>query len=176
MRTFGQTLKLEEETMRTRIVLLALIVLVACPKPPTPEQVNFNTDPRIFRGVWVGTVQDYPQSGQATPVKLNLEPEQIYQGSSYDTYNLSGTITLGNDAPLVLVGVAVGNGQEQYLRPQTSPVPPPGMDASIYNAQGKKTWNVSCTRIYAISNYLCWLQGPDPAIQMYFRFEIQRQP
>jgi hypothetical protein len=162
--------------MTNRMALLALMVLVSCPNRPAPEQVNFNTDPRIFRGVWTGMVTDYPQMGQTTPVKLSLEPEQIYQGSPYDTYNLSGTITLGTDAPLVLVGTAAGNGQEQYVRPQNSPPPPPGVTASVYNAQGKKTWNVFCSRIYATSSYSCWLENPNLTQQTYFRFLIERTP
>lgn len=161
--------------MQIRIVLLALVALVACPKP-TPEQVNFDTDARIFRGAWAGTVQDYPQAGQTTPVQLNLEPEQIYPGYPMDTYQFSGTIKFGNDAALVLVGTAAGFGYEQYIRPQTSPLQPPGGYASAYNAQGHKTWDVNCSRIYGSSNYFCRLQAPNSTQQPQFSFSIQRQP
>jgi hypothetical protein len=162
--------------MRTRIALIALIALVACPKPPTPpEQVNFNTDPRIFRGVWTGMVTDYPQTGQTNPVKLDLEPEQIYPGSPYDTYQFSGTITLGNNAPLVLVGTAFGNGSQQYVRPQTSLPPPPGGNASVYNAQGRKIWELYCYAYRANLGYTCQLLTPNSTQQPY-GFTIQQKP
>ena len=83
-------------------LLASLLFLGACSQPsvvPEPDPLNFATDPRILRGVWVGE----ETSVEGSPLLLYLkasEPTQdgyqitgFFQQGFYSKTNVAGTVT-----------------------------------------------------------------------------------
>lgn len=96
-------------------VLLISLTVGACRQTPVePEPLNFDTDPRILRGTWVGESED----GHS----LLLEAKAGLP--SQDGYEVSGTFRLDNEVPVEFSGgVRVPVTQTSTaLSPQLSPV------------------------------------------------------
>lgn len=96
-------------------VLLISLTVGACRQTPVePEPLNFDTDPRILRGTWVGESED----GHS----LVLEAKAGLP--SQDGYEVSGTFRLDNEVPVEFSGgVRVPVTQTSTaLSPQLSPV------------------------------------------------------
>ncbi len=95
--------------------LLISLTVGACRQTPVePESLNFDTDPRILRGTWVGESED----GHS----LVLEAKAGLP--SQDGYEVSGTFRLDDEVPVEFSGgVRVPVTQTSTaLSPQLSPV------------------------------------------------------
>jgi hypothetical protein len=121
-------------------LLLFLFVLAACTEP---ERINFATDPRILRGIWVGTYQEgmtfvYQEGSGGLPVRLELSASY----SDERHYQVTGTLTLGTEPPLNLVGMMDGSAYQIY----TQAPPPAALEANLRDATGTETRKL---RLYA---------------------------
>ena len=78
------------------IIFFVLLTLSACQQQPTPRvPLDFDTDPRILRGVW---------TGETNGVRLlfDLNASEL----SAEGYVVTGTFQLGDDEPVVIEGYA----------------------------------------------------------------------
>ena len=106
----------------------------------TREFIGFLSDPRILRGAWSGTLNDYPSAGQQTALKLNLTARYIDE----TRYETRGKLEAG---PLVLDsfgGFALGLNADRYLKSLASP---PYAVLTGTNADRSGTWFLTCERL-----------------------------
>jgi hypothetical protein len=80
----------------------------------TREVVDFNSDPRILRGAWVGRVAT-PGETTTRSVTLNLVATYVDE----TTYTITGSATL-EGSTYTVGGYAWGGGTAKYVTPQTS--------------------------------------------------------
>jgi hypothetical protein len=80
----------------------------------TREVVDFNTDPRILRGVWVARVTT---SGEITTRSVTLNLVAGYVDET--TYTITGSAT-SEGTTYTVTGYAWGGGTSKYVNPQTS--------------------------------------------------------
>ena len=81
--------------------LASLLFLGACSQPPvTPEPLDFATDPRILRGIWVGEETSVEGSPLLLYLKASAPTQDSYQITGffqqgfYSKTNVTGTITV----------------------------------------------------------------------------------
>ena len=83
-------------------LLVSLLFLGACSQPPVipePDPLDFATDPRILRGVWVGeetSVEGSPlllYLKASAPTKEGYEITGFFQEGFYSKTNVAGTVT-----------------------------------------------------------------------------------
>lgn len=96
--------------MKLRLLYLALIIFTVSCNGGRGE-INFDTDPSIFRGVWTGQAKLENQT-QTVPVKLELNAVFIDKNH----YTVLGSITLASDTALSVSGDAQGSTYETYVR------------------------------------------------------------
>jgi len=96
------------------VLIGVLLALGACRREPPPsEPLDFDTDPRILRGVWWGEDED------GHTLRLVAEAGPAYNGG----YEVRGAFELNGDAPIKFSGgvrVPV-TGDSETLKAQTSP-------------------------------------------------------
>ncbi len=103
--------------MKTRIgELTALLALSLISCQTGRGDLNFNTEPTIFRGVW--TAQARADTGtQTSPLRLELASSYVDKL----TYTVTGTLKFAEDAALEVSGEVKGFGESYLLaRPPSS--------------------------------------------------------
>jgi hypothetical protein len=103
-----------------------------------PEQLNFDTDPRILRGTWQGTYQeDNTYNGAAEEaIKLVLNARYLNEHE----YAVSGTLYIRTET-LTLEGTM--NGGDTQLYAQMPPPRPAVLEARLKDAAGREVGTLS---------------------------------
>ena len=157
------------------LAFITCLGLTSCPFPgptPEPEDVPFDTDPRILRGAWDGAILNYPRNGAALAVELDLKAQSLPAGTKTQEYEISGTITLGKDSPLSVLG-KVTSIFETYVRPQTSYLPAvfAALNANVTDAQGANVWRLLCVRYGKAPFYQCSLNAEATSPSLNFTIQ-----
>lgn len=147
----------------TIAVLLAVLPLSSCGLfvkmlgVPTDcerlaAELDFAISERIVRGGWHGSVADFPDSGDARSLTLDLDASRV----DASRYEIEGTFELEGEAPARLDGTVSGGCDERYLgvaasvdgpstesdlSPESLP-PPARLDAEVRDATGTTLWHV----------------------------------
>jgi Bacterial Ig-like domain len=132
----------------------------------TREFIGFQTDSRILRGAWAGTLNDYPGAGQQTTLKLNLAARYLDE----TRYETRGNLEVGSLFLSSFGGFALGLNADRYLKSFAST---PYAVLTGTNADRSGTWFLTCERpklseaVYACEFRPSGLDG--------YRFELSRQ-
>jgi hypothetical protein len=119
----------------TALSLGAVLItaLVACPNDGRGE-LNFNTEPTIFRGVWTAQARAKDQT-QTTAMRLELTA--TYRDKF--GYDVTGSFKFADDTPLEVAGFVNGSTRESYLLAAL----PPSLTLSLKNASSD-VGNLNC--------------------------------
>ncbi len=118
-------------------------------------ELDFAISDRIVRGGWHGSVADFPVSGDARSLTLDLVASRV----DASHYEIEGTFELEGEAPAEIHGTVSGGCDERYLvvaasveGPSTEPglspesLPPPArLDAEVRDATGTTLWHVTAS-------------------------------
>lgn len=111
-----------------------VFVLTAC--APIPERINFESDRRIFRGVYGGVGMSYPEA-EDMPIRVEVTPQYIDRQG----YTITGTVTLAEETAIPFEGEVSGGDTQVYVL--TSPTLPPIFEAG-FTYRGEK-WTLGGT-------------------------------
>jgi hypothetical protein len=115
--------------MKARIGILTsglVLSLIACQEGR--GELNFTTEPTIFRGVWTAQARDN-KSAQTSPLRLELTATYVDKFS----YTVTGTLKFADDAALEVTGGANGSTRETYLMAAV----PPSLNLSVKQASSE---------------------------------------
>jgi Bacterial Ig-like domain len=106
----------------------------------TREFIGFLTDPRILRGAWSGTLNDYPSVGQQTTLKLNLTARYLDE----TRYETRGSLEVDSLNLSSFGGFALGLNADRYLKSLNNA---PYAILTGTNADRSGTWFLTCERL-----------------------------
>lgn len=96
------------------LLLLLTLSLISCYEGR--GELNFNTEPTIFRGVWTAQAKN-DSTTQIAALRLELTATYLDRSG----YTVTGTLKFADDAPLTVAGSVNGSQSERYLQ---APLPP----------------------------------------------------
>ena len=108
----------------------------------------FDTDPRVLRGTWTGTVSDYPSQGQQGNLHLELTATYLDERR----YEINGRLTLGTLTIDALGGYALGLNSDRYVG---------ALERKAYavlqgtSSTREGTWFLKCQRPVTLARYAC---------------------
>jgi hypothetical protein len=103
-------------------------------------ELNFNSDPTIFRGTWIGQTQAYVGT-QTSTLRMDLTATYV----SRSMYTVLGTLTFADDTAVEVSGRVFGAGWEIYVQADEQPSwwVSSNLDLRVKDAL-KDTGQVSC--------------------------------
>lgn len=105
--------------------------------------IDFSTDPRILRGVWLGELRDPNTDQLYQTIRLSLTATFL----DSKEYRVNGTMQFGDLAPQNLAGVVQAGSKEQFVNGQTT-VPRPDFTTFSFSVPSV---NVSLGGYYNLS-------------------------
>ncbi len=116
--------------MKTQVFILSILLslsLTACPNDGRGE-LNFITEPTIFRGIWIAQARDN-KSTQTSALRLELTATYVDKFS----YTVAGTLKLADDAAIEVTGGVNGSTGETYLMAAV----PPSLNLTVKQASSE---------------------------------------